>query len=66
MIRLLPVLLLGAAPAAPAADVRPADPVLRTLLEGDAAHASGNHAALLDTVQALKALGAGRSCPVAA
>lgn len=58
MIRLLPVLLLGAAPAAPAADMRPADLVLRALLEGDAAHASGNHAALLDTVQALKALGA--------
>ena len=59
MIRLLlPVLLFGAAPAAPAADMRPADPVLRTLLEGEAARASGNHAALLDTVQALRALGA--------
>ncbi|EXS70223.1 hypothetical protein [Sphingobium sp. Ant17] len=59
MIRLLlPALLVSAAPAAPAADMRPADPVLRTLLEGDAAHASGNHAALLNSVQALKALGA--------
>lgn len=59
MIRLLlPGLLFAAAPGAPAADMLPDDPVLRTLLEGDAAQADGDHAALLDRVEALQALGA--------
>ncbi|QGP77869.1 hypothetical protein GL174_01785 [Sphingobium sp. CAP-1] len=59
MIRLLLTgLLLAAAPSAPAAGLLPDDPVLRTLMQGAAAEASGNHAALLDTVQALTALGA--------
>ncbi len=59
MIRLLlSGLLLAAGPAAPAADLLPADPVLRTLMEGDVAQGDGNHAALLDTAQILKALGA--------
>lgn len=59
MIRLLlPGLLLAVGSAAPAADLSPADPVLRTLLAGDAAEGAGNHTALLDTVQVLRALGA--------
>ena len=59
MIRLLlPALLLVAPPAAPAADMLPADPVLRTLMEGDAALAGGNAAQLMDVAQILKALGA--------
>ncbi|MCI4590375.1 hypothetical protein MOK15_09735 [Sphingobium sp. BYY-5] len=60
MIRLLlSGLLAAAAPSAAwGADMRPDDPILRTLLEGDAAQAGGNYAALLDTVQVLKALGA--------
>lgn len=55
---LLPGLMLVAGPAAPAADLSPPDPVLRTLLEGEAAEGAGNHAALLDTAQILTALGA--------
>ena len=55
---LLPGLLMMAGPAAPAADLLPSDPVLRTLLEGDAAEGMGNHGALLDTAQILAALGA--------
>lgn len=59
MIRLLlPALLLATTPAAPAADMLPADPVLRTLIEGDAALAGGDAAQLMDTAQVLKALGA--------
>lgn len=60
MIRLLlPAMLLTATPVpGPAADMMPSDPVLRTLLEGDAAVANGDHAGLLDTAQVLKALGA--------
>lgn len=55
---LLPALLLATTPAAPAADMLPADPVLRTLMEGDAALAGGDAAQLMDTAQVLKALGA--------
>lgn len=55
---LLPGLLMMAGPAAPAADLSPSDPVLRTLLEGDAAEGMGNHGVLLDTAQILAALGA--------
>lgn len=55
MTSLLPALLLLA--AAPAADL-PADPVLRTFIEGEAAIADGDHASLLDTAQILDALGA--------
>lgn len=60
MIRLLlPALLMTAAPApGPAAELLPADPVLRTLVEGDAAVAKRDHAGLLDMAQLLKALGA--------
>lgn len=54
MISLLfPVLLSAATPAE-----LPSDPVLRTLVEGDAARAQGDHAALLDTARGLSALGA--------
>lgn len=63
MIRpLLPALLLAVSLPATAADPLPAplpdDAVLRTLAEGDAALASGDHAALLDSAQTLQALGA--------
>lgn len=59
MIRLLLPALLMAMPApGPSADMMPSDPVLRTLLEGDAAAANGDHAGLLDSAQVLKALGA--------
>lgn len=55
---LLPGLLLAASPHATATDMLPDDPILRTLLEGEAAQSSGDHAALLDRVQSLVALGA--------
>lgn len=59
MIRLLvPMLMLAAAPAAPGADRLPTDPVLRALMAGDTARAAGDGAALLDTAQQLRALGA--------
>ena len=54
MISLLfPVLMAVAAPLA-----LPTDPVLRTLVQGEAARAGGDHAALLDTAKGLTALGA--------
>ncbi|MDO7833974.1 hypothetical protein Q4610_02850 [Sphingobium sp. HBC34] len=56
MIRLLMSGLLLA--ASPAAGLLPDDPVLRTLVEGEAAEAGGDHAMLLDSAQVLKALGA--------
>lgn len=55
---LLSALMVSAAPAAPAADLLPADPVLRTLMEGDVAHGTGDARALLATAQSLTALGA--------
>lgn len=59
MIRLLlPVWLMLAGPGAPTTDPAPSDPVLRTLVEGGAAEGAGDHSALLDTAQILKALGA--------
>jgi len=59
MIRLLlPLFVAMVAPAMPAADMGPPDPVLRTLMEGDAALASGDHAALRARAQMLTALGA--------
>jgi hypothetical protein len=59
MIRLfLPGLLLVAGPAVTATDLPPADPVLRTLVAGDIAQDAGDNAALLDSAQLLKDLGA--------
>lgn len=59
MIKLLLAgLLYTAASSAPIVEPAPADPVLRTLIAGDAAQGDGNLSALLDTVQSLKALGA--------
>ncbi|MFY9351274.1 MAG: hypothetical protein WBL20_02260 [Sphingobium sp.] len=55
MLRLVLPLLLTAATLP---EAMPDDPVLRTLLEGEAAQAAGDGAALLDTAQVLKALGA--------
>lgn len=55
MIRLLlPLMMLATGAAGPP----PADAVLRTLVEGDAARAKGDHDALLGTAQALRTLGA--------
>lgn len=59
MIRvLLTGLALAGAPSMPVGDLKPADPVLRALMEGDAAQAADDPAALADTVQQLSALGA--------
>ncbi|HUD93207.1 hypothetical protein [Sphingobium sp.] len=59
MIRLLlPGLLFAVAPGAPAADLLPDDPVLRTLMQGEAAQVGDNHDALLDNAESLQALGA--------
>lgn len=60
MFRLfMPGLLLAAGQVASAAcPSLPADPVLRTLMEGEAAQGHGDHAALFDTAQVLTALGA--------
>ncbi|MCP1468339.1 hypothetical protein J3E64_000006 [Sphingobium sp. OAS761] len=55
---MLSALMLAASPPVPARNAVPADPVLRTLLHGDVAQASGDHAALLDTAQLLATLGA--------
>jgi len=59
MIRLfLPGLLLVAGPAVTATEPPPADPVLRALAAGDIAQDIGDNAALLDSAQLLKAMGA--------
>ncbi|MEC3912391.1 hypothetical protein U5A82_18500 [Sphingobium sp. CR2-8] len=59
MIRmLLTAWLFAAGPAAPAADLLPTDPVLRTLMEGEAAQANSDYGVLLETAGILKALGA--------
>lgn len=56
MIRLLMSGLLLA--AAPVADAPPVDPVLRILMEGDAAEAQGDPDTLIDKAQLLDTLGA--------
>lgn len=60
MIRLfLPLLMLGVGPVAAVDDgAVPGDALMRTLAEGDAAHASGDHAALLAAARNLQLLGA--------
>lgn len=55
---LLPALLMIAGTDAGAVDMLPDDPVLRTLMAGDAARGRGDHRALLEDAQLLRALGA--------